>query len=412
MPTEERSPEGTEPSEQELQAMLRAILQRWHDRAYLENHPLAERAIPVAEALGVTRGQGLRRMLRGAIEAMQPDPGIAANAPEARPYEVVCRHYIGGQPVIKVAQDLGIGERQAYRELRRGVEALAAIVSRELASGSPPMRGLTQLHQEVERLAQSQATQNDLVPLLRETVDKARQLGSQQGTDVRFYAMVTSLPAAVNRVMLRQAVLNLLSHMVRYQEGGEVSLEVSRKGQSAVLDFYYRPADRRAEDDPSQPYAVSQGLFASLGAETSVREAEDDRVDVQVRLNLGDGYRLLIVDDNAGLTALFARYLQSLPIRVHAAADMPTALAKLEELRPDVVILDIMMPEHDGWDVLGAIREREAGKATRVVVCSVIDDPELAFALGADAFLLKPVRRAALVRTLEQVLGQDPSDAG
>ena len=65
--------------------MLRSLLQRWRDRAFFENHPLSERATPVAEALGVTRGQALRRMLRGAIEAMQPDPGIAANAPEARP---------------------------------------------------------------------------------------------------------------------------------------------------------------------------------------------------------------------------------------------------------------------------------------------------------------------------------------
>ena len=392
--------------------MLRSLLQRWRDRAFFENHPLSERATPVAEALGVTRGQALRRMLRGAIEAMQPDPGIAANAPEARPYEVLCRHYIGDQPILKVAEDLGIGERQAYRELRRGIEALATVVVREIDSGAASMRGLTQLHQEVERLARSQATQNDLVPLLREAVEKARPLAEQQGSDVRFYAKVTSLPAAVNRVMLRQAVLNLLSHMIRHQTAGEVSLVVSRQGGAAVLDFLYDPADRLADADPSQPYAVSQGLFASLGAETAVREFDDKRVCVQVRLRLSEDYRLLIVDDNAGMTALFARYLQPLPIRVHAAADMQGALAKLEELRPDVIILDIMMPEHDGWDVLGAIREREAGQAARVVVCSVIDDPELAFALGADAFLLKPVRRAALVRTLEQVLGQEPPDAG
>ncbi|MGC9359267.1 MAG: ATP-binding response regulator [Anaerolineae bacterium] len=399
------------PNQEELQGMLRAVLQHWRDRAYLENHPLAERVSASADALGVTRGQALRRLLRMAIEAMQPDLGIRANAPEARPYEILCRHYIGDQPIVKVAQDLGVGERQAYRELRRGIEALASIVAKELETGAS-LDGLSQLHQEVERLARSRATQADLVPLLRETVHQARPLAAQQGSELRFYAHVTSLPGAVNRVMLRQAVLNLLSHMIRHQKGGAVTFEVARRQKAAVLTFAYRPASDLAEADPARPYAISQGLFASLGAETSVRSLSDGRASLTVRLPLEDSYTLLIVDDNAGLTALFTRYLQSLPIRVHSAPDMANALALVDEVRPDVIVLDIMIPEHDGWDILSAIREREAGQRARVVVCSVIDDPELAFALGADAFLLKPVRRAELMATLEQVLGrQDPAEA-
>jgi CheY-like chemotaxis protein len=391
------------PDQEELQGMLRSVLKRWHDRAYLENHPLAERVTSSAGALDVPRGQALRRLLRMAIEAMQPDPGIAVNAPEARPYEILCRHYIGDQPIVKVAQDLGVGERQAYRELRRGIEALASIVAKELGAGASP-RGLSQLHQEVERLARSRATHTDLVPLLRDTVAQARPLAAQQGSELRFYAHVTSLSGAVNRVMLRQAVLNLLSHMIRHQEGGVVALEVARRQKAALLTFAYHPASDLADADPARPYAISQGLFASLGAETSVRSLSDGRASLTVTLPLEDDYTLLIVDDNAGLTALFTRYLQSLPIRVHSAPDMAKALTLLDEVQPDVVILDIMIPDHDGWDILSAIREREAGQNARVVVCSVIDDPELAFALGADAFLLKPVQRAELMATLERML--------
>jgi len=400
------------PDEEELQGMLRAVLQRWHDRAYLENHALAQRVSSCANVLGLTRGQALRRLLRMAIEEMQPDPGIPAHAPEARPYEILCRHYIGDQPIIKVAQDLGIGERQAYRELRRGVEALASIVAKELRSGATPLRRLSQFHQEVEHLARSRATRADLVPLLREVVDQARPLAAQQGIELTFYTHVTNLRRAVNRVMLRQAVLNLLSHMIRHQKDGVVALGLAHRDRAALLTFSYHPAAELAEADPAQPYAISRGLFASLGAEMSMHSLGDGRSSLTVRLPLEDTYTLLIVDDNAGLTALFTRYLQSLPIRVQSAPDMANALALLDELRPDVIILDIMIPEHDGWDILSAIREREAGQTARIVVCSVIDDPELAFALGADAFLLKPVRRAELMATLERVLeGRDSTKA-
>ena len=73
----------------------------------------------------------------------------------------------------------------------------------------------------------------------------------------------------------------------------------------------------------------------------------------------------------------------------------------LPRVRPDVVILDVMMPDRDGWELLQTLRTHEPEKATRVIICSVIKDPDLAFALGADGFLHKPVDRAQLLQALE-----------
>jgi len=107
---------------------LRKALIRLHDPAYLESHPLARRIAFIAQAPTLSRGQLLRRTLRLSIEALDPGPEVPANSPEARPYQILRARYISQQGITRIAQQLGIGERQAYRELRRGLEALAQIL--------------------------------------------------------------------------------------------------------------------------------------------------------------------------------------------------------------------------------------------------------------------------------------------
>jgi len=61
-----------------------------------------------------------------------------------------------------------------------------------------------------------------------------------------------------------------------------------------------------------------------------------------------------------------------------------------------------MMPQQDGWEVLQLLRNRRRTRDIPVLVCSVIDDPELAFSLGAAEFLAKPVKREELLEALER----------
>ena len=61
------------------------------------------------------------------------------------------------------------------------------------------------------------------------------------------------------------------------------------------------------------------------------------------------------------------------------------------------------MPTRDGWEVLQEIRQNEAGAKAKVLVCSIINDPDLAAAMGADGFLHKPVDRASLLQALKSL---------
>ena len=107
------------------------------------------------------------------------------------------------------------------------------------------------------------------------------------------------------------------------------------------------------------------------------------------------------MDDNRGIIALFTSYLRQLPYHVSGATSAAEALEILQRSRPDIVILDVMMPDRDGWEVLEKLRARRSEDRPYILVCSIINDPELAMALGANAFLSKPVSLGQLLQAIE-----------
>jgi len=76
------------------------------------------------------------------------------------------------------------------------------------------------------------------------------------------------------------------------------------------------------------------------------------------------------------------------------------AVRLARDLQPDVVILDVLMPSHDGWEILQTLRSESRTTNLQVVICSVIPDQALAASLGVTDFLAKPVTRQALLDLL------------
>ncbi|MHB1294002.1 MAG: response regulator [Anaerolineae bacterium] len=390
--------------------VLRNALSRLYDVAYLENHPIVKYLPQVTKAPGITKGQSLRRILRLAIESLDPGPGVAPNARESRPYQILSRYYIAQHNIVQIADDLGICERQAYRELHRATEALGQILldeslpggatKGEAALGSPA--GAQKLREEVERLSAVDGQEINLNRVLNEVLESARYLARDRGVHIVFQDDTSGLCVGVNRVMLRQAILNLLSHLIRH--GSEVLVHMQRESSNAILTFDAPGSSVAGPQEPGHPYSVAMHLLDTLGIGWS-HDATGDRQDrITLCVPLRRGRTVLIVDDNEGVIALFRRFLRHLPYDVEAAHSFAEALAHVERLEPDVILLDVMMPERDGWEVLQRIQSRTGTRNSRVIVCSIIDDPDLAAALGADGFLHKPVDRAQLVRALEEVL--------
>jgi len=113
------------------------------------------------------------------------------------------------------------------------------------------------------------------------------------------------------------------------------------------------------------------------------------------------GKRVLLVDDNEDSRELLAGLLSLQGFEVEAACDAPAALAVVERWRPEVVILDLGLPEMDGWELARRLRSLEGFAPARIIALTGYGsdrDRERSRAAGIDAHLLKPIEVSQLTR--------------
>jgi CheY-like chemotaxis protein len=119
------------------------------------------------------------------------------------------------------------------------------------------------------------------------------------------------------------------------------------------------------------------------------------------------GCRVLVVDDNPQNTELVQAYLESLPIEIATAVDGVDAMAQAERFRPDLVLLDVMMPRMSGFEVCQKIKQSPELRDTVVIMVTAlheVGDFERAVECGCDDFLTKPVNKLELVTRVRSLL--------
>jgi PAS domain S-box-containing protein len=276
------------------------------------------------------------------------------------------------------------------------------------------------------------------------TVRRAASLGRMTGDATR----------------LRQCLFNLLSNACKFTENGSVTLEVDQVDRDGRAWLRLKVQDTGIGIDPetmqrlfknfvqadaatSNKYggtglglALSQRLANLMGGEitgdSTLGQGSTFTILVPVEplgspvgshlpaspctaegTAHGSGTRVLVIDDDEAMWDLLRRTLTKEGYRPSFAGSAEAGLkVALEEL-PDVVILDVVLPDADGWEALRQIRANPMLQACPVVMLTIVDDRRTAQALGADAYLLKPVNRDQLVEALGQLRtrrGQSSAD--
>lgn len=121
---------------------------------------------------------------------------------------------------------------------------------------------------------------------------------------------------------------------------------------------------------------------------------------------------ILVIDDDPAMTELLKILLQSLCAKVHTAFNGQQGIELYEKVKPDVVILDLMMPEPDGWQVCTNIRRFSH---VPILILSALDNPALiakALDAGADDYLIKPVSSSMLIAHIQNLLRRSRALSG
>ena len=231
-------------------------------------------------------------------------------------------------------------------------------------------------------------------------------------------------------VKLRQCLFNLISNAAKFTENGRITLSARRENDwmvFAVADTGIGMSEEQlgrlfqrfsqADDSTTRNFggtglglALTRAFCRLLGGEVLVASTLGEGTTFTIRLpvvmpeqasdemgagpeeGIQDGRHLvLVVDDDPAQRDLLTRFLTREGFAVATAADGRAGLDMARTLRPRAILLDVMMPQMDGWSVLTAIKADADLARTPVIMASFVNEPALANALGADDYVLKPV---------------------
>jgi signal transduction histidine kinase/CheY-like chemotaxis protein len=252
----------------------------------------------------------------------------------------------------------------------------------------------------------------------------------------------SGLSICADRVRFKQVLYNLLSNAVKFTpNGGRVDIEVYNKAKMVHVSVSdtgigIRPEDHALVFEEFRQVEGSTNAHegTGLGLAISKRLVEEQGGTISLESELGKGSKftisfpmgeqrsalaeepsvppaqvnvaesnplVLIVDDEEAARELLTSYLAP-AYRTVTADSGADALEKAKQIRPNAIILDVLMAEGNGFETLVALRKAPETAGIPVIILSIVDQKKIGFALGATDYLVKPIPKHILLEALSK----------
>jgi len=299
----------------------------------------------------------------------------------------------------------------------------------------------------------------ELGPIVEAAMNVVRPTAEAKGIniDAQFDSQPTLVPGDANR--LQQVIWNLLSNAIKFTpSGGQVQISVNHSdsfaeiavkdnGQGITSEFLPFVFDRFRQADSTTTrkhgglglgLAIVRHLVEIHGGSVRAESAGVEKgatftvklpvVSSRTRPSAGttpnmfeileeenfqalSGLQILVVDDDADTLEMIAAALTEVHAQVTLAPSVQEALARIKESRPDVIVSDIAMPLHDGYDLIRQVRSLDNGQSPVIPALAITayaraEDRERALSSGYQEYLAKPVEPLELIAILAKLAGR------
>lgn len=260
-----------------------------------------------------------------------------------------------------------------------------------------------------------------------------------------------------DKIKLRQILMNLLSNASKFTEDGEITLQIERRHNEMGNWLIFRVRDTgigikqerlkhlfdsftQADQSTTRRYGgtglgltITYQFCQMLGGHVEVeseygvgssftvtlpelfdpsaglsepsyaeRVLGDELHSLTSMLEKDKRHVVLCIDDDPTVTELITRFLPGDEFYVVHASSGKEGVLLASELKPDVITLDVMMPDEDGWSVLAKLKSNDVLASIPVVMLTIVAERQKGYTLGATDYLTKPIQRSRLVETLRR----------
>ncbi len=383
---------------------IRDLLVNLYDYLKLIDNPVARHM--AAGSPGGDRAQTARQMVLTAIEDMQLETSAQLTSRQNRLYHILLLRYVEEQPTNEILSPLALSERQYYREHQRAIQTISRIIwDRHYADAALPPDAPSSLIQELDYLqfaARNQAF--DPTEVILSAIQATRVIARQKSLTLSLEEARDEIALHAALPVFRQFFILMLNRLIEWtSRGGLIKIALRARAGEPSIELW--------SDDPLPDYAA---FLDAMGTEATFRELKK-RLNAELRASVdAEGpariilrfdqavHKILIVDDNPDTISLFKRYLANLPYQLLSAQDEKDALAIARQTPLACIILDIMLPEKDGWQLLQTYKNHPLTERIPVLICSVLEMEELAASLGADGYIKKPPSRDEFLAVLRE----------
>jgi CheY-like chemotaxis protein len=387
-------------------AQLRELLNHLNDPSHARDPSVLQEL----GLYGTASPADVRRALTHLVDNLRPPVDVPEDSLARRFYRLLTMRYFDEVTQFEVADALGVSVRHLARlqndalqllveQINRG--AMPQIVDDGVLSGIAPH--MTQVEREVNSLyRETLAAEHDLVDIVQSAARLVLPLALEKGIILTVDAPPNPCIVVAPKAAVSQAVLLAITYAVKGMSEGHVRIAIDCRAEDIRARIVASP---HAGPCPREPWLV-QELLEPVSGRAECQHYKQT-LELTVTLTVSPKVRVLVIDDNRDMLRLYRRCVIGTPFEIIELNDGSVALERARSDSPDIIVLDLMLPNVDGWELLTQLANDPTTRRIPLVVCSVVDETELALSLGATASIVKPVGRqsfrAALYGALQTV---------
>ena len=362
------------------------------------------------------------------IKELEPSAGVPLASRSRRDFDMLYNRFVLKLTQEETAERLNLSVRSVRRAQRTATHTLARLLWEHGLARAEAVSDTGEVKEvgsqgEMARTAQSRGwrsqVKQDLASLqestpaavsdVGETIQYAAELESillsKHGINLKMEHIESDLVAAIHPAVLRQILVMAIGQLARLPPARDITIQASSEGEDIIITL----AALTSEDNSPNGNLISE-ILSLQGGSVHV-ETTDDLATVSIKVPSAGKVAVLVVDDNLDIVHFYRRCTAGTRYHILHAVQGQRTVKAIQVLSPDIIVLDIILPDADGWELLEQLHRHSRTRSIPVVVCSIVREEDLATAFGAALYLPKPVQHREFLQALDRVLAQASGQA-